>query len=59
MDLIPVKKSTLATRCRDVDLTMEQIDAIRERRAQEPGIPRNTQAKRHREIELIRAKAAL
>jgi hypothetical protein len=59
MDLIPVKKSTLATWCREVGLTTEQIEAIRERRAQEPGIPRNTQRKRHREIELIRAQAKL
>jgi hypothetical protein len=59
MDLIPVKKSTLATWCRDVDLTTKQIEAIRERRAQEPGIPRDTQRKRRREIELIRAQAAL
>jgi hypothetical protein len=59
MDLIPVKKSTLATWCREVELTTEQIEAIRQRRAQEPGIPRNTQRKRHQEIELIRAQASL
>jgi hypothetical protein len=57
MDLIPVKKSTLATWCRDVDLTMEQVEAIRKRRAQEPGIPRNTQRKRWAEIESIRLEA--
>jgi hypothetical protein len=57
MDLIPVKKSTLATWCRDVDLTTEQIEAIRERRAQEPGIPRNTNWKRRAEISELRAVA--
>ena len=46
MDLIPVKKSTLATWCRDVELTNDQIEAIKLRRAQEPGIPRNTQRNR-------------
>lgn len=59
MDLIPVKKSTLATWCRDVKLTEEQIEALRLRRPPIPGIPRNTQRKRHREIELIRAQARL
>ncbi len=59
MELIPVKKSTLATWCREVVLTPEQVDAIKQRRAQQPGIPRDTQRKRHRQIELIRAQAAL
>jgi hypothetical protein len=59
MDLIPVKKSTLATWCRDVWLTEEQVEAIKERRAPEPGIPRDTNRKRRKEIELIRAQAAL
>ena len=57
MELIPVKKSTLATWCRDVRLTTGQIEAIRQRRAQEPGIPRDTQRKRRLEIEDIRAEA--
>ena len=47
MELIPVKKSTLATWCRDVRLTEEQSAAIRERRsAIETGIPRDTNRKR-------------
>ncbi len=54
MDLIPVKKSTLATWCREVDLTHDQIEAIRERRAAQPGIPRDTNWKRREEIALIR-----
>lgn len=54
MDMIPVKKSTLATWCRDVELTPEQIEAIRARRAQEPGIPRDTQWRRRKEIEELR-----
>lgn len=58
MDLIDVKKSTLATWCRDVDLTDEQIEAIKRRRAQEPGIPVDTQSKRRLEIENIRNEAA-
>ncbi len=59
MDLIPVKKSTLATWCRGIPLTKEQIEGIKRRRAPEPGIPRDTQRKRRREVELIRAQARL
>jgi hypothetical protein len=59
VELIPVKKSTLATWCRDVALTPEQVEAIRVRRAPEPGIPRDTQRRRRREVELIRAQASL
>ena len=55
MDLIQVKKSTLATWCRDVKLTEEQVEALKLVRPPLPGIPRNTQRKRHREIEMIRA----
>jgi len=57
MNLIPVKKSTLATWCRDVDLTTDQISAIKERRAPAPGYRRNTNARRLQQIELIRAAA--
>lgn len=57
MELVPVKKSTLATWCRDVKLTNEQIAAIKKRRAPVPGIPRDTQRKRKIEIERIRQKA--
>ncbi|HEX6286635.1 MAG TPA: hypothetical protein VFZ80_04045, partial [Acidimicrobiia bacterium] len=56
MDLIPVKKSTLATWYRDVKLTDEQVEALKIRRSPIPGIPRNTQRKRHREIEMITAQ---
>lgn len=35
MEVIPVKKSTLATWCRDVELTERQIAGIKERRAPE------------------------
>ena len=57
MELIPVKKSTLATWCRDIWLTDEQVAAIKHRRAPEPGIPRNTNRKRLEEIEQLRAIA--
>jgi hypothetical protein len=64
MDLIPVKKSTLATWCREVKLSEEQYEAIRERRTPEPGrdlqgIGYTTQTPRRREVELIRAQATL
>lgn len=60
MNLVPVKKSTLATWCRDVKLTEEQIEAIRERRpSAQRGIPRDTQRKRRRVVELIRSQATL
>jgi hypothetical protein len=59
MGLIPVKKSTLATWCREVKLTEEQLVAIKSRRPPFPGIPRDTQRKRHREIHLIEAQARL
>ncbi len=59
MELIPVKKSTLATWCRDVGLTEEQWEAMLLRRPPIPGVPRNTQRKRHQEIELIESQAAI
>lgn len=59
MELIDVKKSTLATWCRDVQLSEEQISAIKQRRAQVPGIPRDTQRKRREEVERIRQRAKL
>ena len=60
MDLITVKKSTLATWCRDVGLTEEQVAAIKVRRASTMrGVPRDTQRRRRREVELIRAQAML
>ncbi|MEX1038227.1 MAG: hypothetical protein WDZ96_05160 [Acidimicrobiia bacterium] len=57
MDLIPVKKSTLATWCRDVRLTTEQIEGIKARTDSVKGIPRDTQRKRREEVEQIRARA--
>jgi hypothetical protein len=57
MDLIPVKKSTLATWCQDVKLTDEQHASIRERTGSREGIPRDTNRKRRAEIEVIRRQA--
>ncbi len=57
MELIPVKKSTLATWCRDVKLTPDQIEAIKGRRAPEPGISRDTNRKRRAEIQELRGIA--
>ena len=57
MELISVKKSTLATWCREVKLTEDQIQEIKERRAPEPGIPRNTNRRRLEEIAQLRAIA--
>jgi len=59
MELIPVKKSTLATWCREVRLSEEQHSAIKDRTGSQEGIPRNTQRKRHRDIELIKAQARM
>jgi hypothetical protein len=57
MDLIPVKKSTLATWCRDVPLTDDQIESIKQRTGSVKGLPRDTQRKRREEIEGIRNRA--
>ncbi|MFV2074247.1 MAG: hypothetical protein ACC742_16600 [Thermoanaerobaculales bacterium] len=57
MDLIPVKKSTLATWCREVDLTQKQIESIKKRRAQIPGLPRDTNWRRREEIQELRVIA--
>lgn len=57
MDLIEVKKSTLATWCRDVELTEDQIAAIKERRAQIPGISVDTNWRRRAEIRELREVA--
>jgi len=60
MELIPAKKSTLATWCRDVRLTEEQIEAIKTRSpSTNRGVSRDTQRKRNREVEMIAAQAAL
>ena len=58
MDLIPVKKSTLATWCREVRLTEEQYESIRERtNGSRLGIPVDTQWRRRLEVEEIRSQA--
>lgn len=57
MELIKVKKSTLATWCRDVKLTEEQYAAIRERTGSREGIPRDTNRTRRSEINRIRIQA--
>ena len=54
MGLITVKKSTLATWCRDVGLTEIQYAAIKSRTGSVAGIPRDTNHKRRREIEELR-----
>lgn len=64
MELIDVKKSTLATWCREVRLTSGQLQAIRLRRTPLPGRnlkgePYTTQRPRRQEIELIGAQALL
>lgn len=57
MDLIDVKKSTLATWCHNLQLTTEQIGAIKKRTGSIKGIPRDTQWRRREEIERIRRRA--
>lgn len=55
--LIDVKKSTLATWCRQVELTTYQKRAIIARTGSRQGIPVDTQWRRRAEIEEIRALA--
>ena len=57
MELVPVKKSTLATWCRDVALTEEQIEAIRARTPGQSGVPKDTGRRRREEIARVRAAA--
>jgi hypothetical protein len=57
MDLIPVKKSTLATWCREVRLSDEHYAAIKERTRSQEGIPRDTNRKRRSQISAIRTQA--
>jgi hypothetical protein len=57
MDYLEVKKSTLATWCRDIELTAEQKRAIELRTGSRAGIPVDTQWRRRLEIEDIRARA--
>ena len=57
MELIPVPKGTLAGWCRDVPLSTEQKEAIRERTGSLKGVPRDTQRRRRQEVERIRSGA--
>lgn len=57
MELIPVKKSTLATWCREVRLNDEQLRHILERTGSRLGIPRDTNWKRRLQISEIRHDA--
>jgi hypothetical protein len=58
MDLIPVKKSTLATWCREVKLSEEQYQAVKERNyGSRLGIPVDTNWRRREEIGRIRELA--
>ena len=58
-DLIPVPKGTLSDWCREIDLSKEQIEAIRERTGPDSrrGIPVDTQWRRREEIAQIREQA--
>jgi hypothetical protein len=58
MELIPMKKSTLATWCREVKLSDEQYAAIKERTyGSRVGIPVDTNWRRRKEVEGIRLEA--
>lgn len=64
MEIIPVKKSTLATWCREIELTAEQTNGVAQRRTPLPGRDLagdryTTQRPRRQMIELIKAQAAL
>lgn len=56
LELIPVPKGTLAGWCRDIELTSEQVAAIKDRRGPRAG-PRDTQWRRREEIARIEAQA--
>ncbi len=58
-ELIPVPKATLSHWCQEVDLTQDQIEAIRARTGPDArmGIPVDTQWRRREEIERIREEA--
>ena len=57
MDLVPVKKSTLATWCRDIELSFDQVEAIKDRTGTKRGESVDTQWQRREQIEQIRGKA--
>jgi hypothetical protein len=58
-ELIPVPKATLSYWCREIDLTQDQIEAIRARTGPDSrmGVPVDTQWRRREEIERIRQEA--
>lgn len=56
-EVIDVKKSTLATWCRDINLSEAQKQAIFERTGSRRGIPVNTQRKRHEQIKRLQGRA--
>ena len=60
-ELIPVPKATLSYWCREIDLTEDQVEAIRERTGPDSrrGIPVDTQWRRREEIARIREEARL
>lgn len=55
--LIAVKKSTLATWCREIQLTDEQAKAIKERTGSRAGIPVDTQWRRRLAVRAIQEEA--
>ena len=56
--VIDVPKGTLAGWCRGIRLSDRQVEAIRTRTGSVKGVPRDTQRRRRREIDQIRATAA-
>jgi hypothetical protein len=57
MDLLPVAKGTLAGWCKDIRLSEDQIEAIKNRVPSQKGVPKDTNWKRRLEIERIRSDA--
>ena len=58
-DMIPVPKATLSPWCRGIELSDEQVEAVRARAGpgSRAGIPVNTQWRRRKEVARIRAEA--
>lgn len=57
-EIIPVPKSTLSNWCGDIDLTAEQVGAIKVRTPSQKGVPKDSQWRRRLEIEGIRDEAS-
>lgn len=51
--IIPVPKGTLSEWCRGIDLTADQVSAIRQRTISQKGVPHDTQRTRRREVRRI------